>query len=618
MPNSLNSIEDGPFFQLRNRFDKVLEDGGNRVFADLSGGIVTYAELLREMNQLDSAFQDIGLSVGDRAAIFSKNERAVIVLFLSLLRSGYTPVIGDGDATATEFKECLEVCQPAIVFADTSLSSTPSIEQTVSSSRIVQIDQEPKTTTSKAKFSLSQLFNIPENPERRQITEPPELAMLVFTSGTTSMPKAVELTHGNLVAQLRIFSEVYLFNSDTKLLNLLPLHHVDGIIRGPLTALWFQGSIHRPIPFSVQNTPRILSSIAAKRLTHFISVPAMLNIIERVGRTESDTFQTPSFKFVISSADLLTEQLWKRVEQTFNIPVVNAYGLSEVVCDALFAGPDQETRKIGSIGIPVGCEAAILDNSGKSVAIGEVGELTISGPTVMRGYFNDEELTKQVIKGGNFHTGDLVRQREDGIYEFVGRKKTAIVSAGVTINPEAVTKVVCEIPGVAEAIVFGVDDANRNQRLVAAIVPETGRTISSTEAAAYCREHLSSERRPSEFHILDALPRTASGKVQMKELTSLASMKHADLPEKDVLSIAASCFGVLKEGLSANSTPFNTEGWDSLAHMTLIEELELQFEIMFSAHQIAQISSLGDAIEFVDEARREKQKLASSSHHIIF
>ena len=401
----------------------------------------------------------------------------------------------------------------------------------------------------------------------------------------------MELTHENLIAQLAIFEDIYGFDSATRLLNLLPLHHVDGLIRGPLVALWFGGHLYRQTPFSVQNVPAILKEFGEKNITHFITVPAMLRIVARIGSDARETFIRPDFRFILCSADLLDAALWSHVEETFNVPVVNAYGLSEVVCDALFAGPDNASRRIGSLGRPHGCTAAILDDDFRPVPEGEAGELVLSGPTVMRGYFNAPELTATVIRNGSFHTGDYARVGPDGLYDFVGRKKTAIVSAGATIHPESVTIVLTTMPGVAEAVAFGVPDAARGEKLVAA------------------------ERTPAEFRIMASLPRGASGKVLMAELTAGTAAAPAGLAEEQasfteesgsleekVCMVAAKCFNVDAAGLSAESTPFNTDGWDSLAHMTLIEELELTFDMQFSAAEIASIAALGDAIEFIEGA----------------
>ncbi|CAN0475704.1 unnamed protein product, partial [Discosporangium mesarthrocarpum] len=378
----------------------------------------------------------------------------------------------------------------------------------------------------------------------------------------------------NLIAQLTIFDEVYGFDSGTRLLNLLPLHHVDGLIRGPLTALWFGGYLYRQTPFSVQNVPAILNALTEKDITHFITVPAMLRIVARIGSDKRDAFSGPNFRFILCSADLLDAQLWSHVEETFKIPVVNAYGLSEVVCDALFAGPENATRRIGSLGRPYGCTAMVLDDDFSPVPAGETGELVLSGPTVMRGYFNAPDITRTVLRDGAFHTGDYVRINPDGLYDFVGRKKTAIVSAGATIHPETVAIILSTMPGVAEAVAFGVPDTARGEKLVAAIAPQPGQEITSADAFAFCRKHLSAERTPAEFRIMTSLPRGASGKVLIAELIGGTANDVAVLAEEPatfveesggleekVCAVAAKCFNVDATGLSAESTPFNTDGW---------------------------------------------------------
>jgi long-chain acyl-CoA synthetase len=587
-----------------NHLDRMLNANLSKEFADLANGIISYDALAQDMRRFAVIFGAKDLIAGDRVLVASKDERAVVTLFLALLRSGLTPVIGDADITGPELGELLEVCQPAAIIADDAMFNEAELEGRLPTDRIMSITDVQKT------------LEITHDPGVwPEIETRPEVALLVLTSGTTSTPKAVELTYENLIAQLTIFKDIYGFDSATRLLNLLPLHHVDGLIRGPLVTLWFGGYLFRQIPFSVQNVPEIMKKFADRKITHFITVPAMLRIIDRIGSDNRQAFSGPDFRFILCSADLLDAALWGHVQETYNVPVVNAYGLSEVVCDALFAGPDNATRRIGSLGRPYGCKADILDDNGNPVSVGETGELVLSGPTVMRGYFNAPDLTANVLKNGAFHTGDYARVGEDGLYDFVGRKKTAIVSAGATIHPESVTIVLSTMPDVAEAVAFGVPDAARGEKLVAAIAPKPGTTITSADVSAFCRKHLSAERTPAEYRIMTSLPRGASGKVLMAELTSAKANALNTLAEEQaefdegsgsleekVCAVAAKCFNVDAGGLSVDSTPFNTDGWDSLAHMTLIEELELTFDIQFSAAEIASMASLGDAMEFVEEA----------------
>lgn len=571
--------------------DRALAERPDRIFVTAAGGALTYGACATRMRQLAAAFAALDLPTGARVLLRSRDDLAIIPLFLALLRAGLVPVVADAEATDVEYAELAELCDVAAVFSDRPAPIASARRQVGIGPELDRLAEAAPPVA----FPATVPAGVP--------------AVLILTSGTTATPKAVELGHHSLLAQLDIFAQVYGFGPDLRMMNLLPLHHVDGLFRGPLATLWFGGTLDRSLRFSVQAVPAILEQIETGAFTHFISVPAMLRIIERVGGLRPGAFRRPGFRFVLSSADLLDAALWRRFETRFGVPVVNAYGLSEVVCDALFAGPDPGTRRIGSLGRPVGCQARILRPDGAEAGPGETGELVLSGPTVMQGYFNDPAQTAAVLAGGWFHTGDLARQGPDGLFDFVGRRKTAIVSAGQTIHPEAATQVLATLPGVAEAVAFGLPDPAIGERLVAAVVAEPGANLTPAGLAAGVRDRLSAERAPREYRVLTELPRGASGKVSIPAL--LAAWDRAAAPSPaaetppDVLEIAATCFNVPVAQLSYDSTPFDTEGWDSLAHMTLIEALEEAFGIRFSALQIAQIVTLADARDFIAEQRAE-------------
>ncbi|CAN0605709.1 unnamed protein product, partial [Ectocarpus sp. 12 AP-2014] len=170
--------------------------------------------------------------------------------------------------------------------------------------------------------------------------------------------------------------------------------------------------------FSAQACPDIFVDLAHHCVTHLITVPAMLRILHRA--LDPTCIQMPaSMRFVLCSADHLDETLWQSAEKDFGVPVVNAYGLSEVVCDALIAGPDSESRVVGSIGVARGLEAKVIGVDGQDCADGQTGELVIIGDTVMQGYVADPEATANVLQNGAFRTGDLVQRREDGLYSYM-------------------------------------------------------------------------------------------------------------------------------------------------------------------------------------------------------
>ena len=277
----------------------------NQNFLTVGTEQLSYAALGERMARFNGLVRQMGLCVGDRVAILSDDDMAVVTIFFALLRAGLTAVVGDGKATPDELVRLLTAADPAALFADSILLETTGDRIKLADSRIVRVQPADQTDSMPGNVfriypdlfeDFEPLAKYPEVPEET-------LALIVFTSGTTSRPKGVSLTHANLNAQLDIFGEVYGFNDRSRILNVLPLHHVDGLIRGPLAALRFGGQIFRPMRFSIPTLDALLSNIPSQGITHFITVPAMLNLINRLADPESGMFQSPDFHFVICSAD---------------------------------------------------------------------------------------------------------------------------------------------------------------------------------------------------------------------------------------------------------------------------------------------------------------------------
>lgn len=549
----------------------------DRLIALLPDGPLKAPELRERISGVGQALLDHA-TPGATIAISCRTDRFVIAAVTACLRLGYPVLICDPQGTTEETSALLKHCEASVLVTD--IFPNPFA------------DQVPEL------FVLD-ATNIKAGDEARQfpLTTPPPTALLVATSGTTDKPKVVALSHANLLAQYQIFSDVYGFDANTRALNILPLHHVDGIIRGPLLALWYGAVLIRTRSFSPQASLDVIADIETHNATHLITVPAMLRILHRAYDTR--TFHMPpSMRFILCSADHLDANLWRMAEQDFGVPVVNAYGLSEVVCDALIAGPDKESRVIGSIGVARGLVAKVIGADGQDCADGETGELVIIGDTVMQGYVSNQAGTAEVLQDGNFRTGDLVQRRADGVFLYMGRKKNVVVVGGVTINPEAVTEVLSSLPGVAEACAFG-HNTETDEALLAAVCPLPGSQLDLDAINEECRKRLSPERQPSRLVILEQLPRRETGKVDQ---LAIAAAAFPNVSKKSVEEIAATCFNVPIENLSDSSSPFDTPGWDSLAHMNFIELLEETFDFTMSPGDVASLMSISDAIEIV---RRE-------------
>lgn len=283
------------------------------------------------------------------------------------------------------------------------------------------------------------------------------------------------------------------------------------------------------------------------------------------------------------------------------------YGLSETGTSATFAGPDEASRRIGTVGLPVNCAVRVVDDQGTEVPRGETGELLIAGEQLMRGYHGAPEATADVLLDGWFRTGDLARQEPEGHLVIVGRRRNLIIVGGRNVSPEEVAAVITRHETVADAVVVGRPDPVWGEQIVA-LVTTAGAAPSGDALTEWCRERLSEHKLPRAWIFLDALPRTASGKVRLEEARRIAlerqrSAEAEDLELADqIIAIAARVLRVRPEHLDAGSAPGDTPGWDSLAHMELVVEVEAALGIELTALEIMAIEDLG-SLERICRAR---------------
>lgn len=593
---------------------------------------VTYGELFRSVRQIAGLCEAWGLSRGDRVALATADDISKIRLFFAFLRLGITSVILDPGAGRSEARTLIEAADVKAVFADRAFLDRAQVARFVPPGTLVMPVESGKKP---ARGGVSRFLG-----RRRQAGDPAsfpgvlndagesdrlpadvaadDLAYILFTSGTTSRPKGVEITHANLFAQERTFVRQYGLDRAAEILNVLPMFHTDGLTHGPVLAFMAGATVHRPGRFQVDTLDHLLKSIYTLQITHFITVPAVLGLINNTGEEFDDTFRTPDFKFLISTAAYLDPQLWRDVEQRFGIRIVNVYGLTETVCEALYCGPDDVTRKIGTVGKPIDCEARVVDTAGNPLGVGEVGELVIKGDHVMRGYFRQPEETAEVLKDGWFHTGDLATRDEDGFYTIVGRKKNVIIRGGINVYPEDVTCVLRQIPGVLDATTFGLEHATWGERVISCIETVSEANLDVETVFAHCSEHLAREKVPNTILLMSELPRGPAGKVLLNDVKALAEERIAadsgqqltgNIQER-LFKIAAHQFKVGVDKISNASNPENTSGWNSLAHAEFLMELERNFDIRIGPRDFMSIGSVGDALKVVE------RKLAEQDEHV--
>ncbi len=338
---------------------------------------------------------------------------------------------------------------------------------------------------------------------------------LMYTSGTTSRPKGVPITYGNLLWKNVAHILEFGITSADRTLVAGPLYHVGGLDL-PATGVLYAGG-------SVVILPRfdavaVLETIAAEQITNVWLAPAMVNQILALDRPER--YDTRSVRFVINGGEKMPVPLIQRILQTFpGAWFADAYGLTETVSGDTFLDADHTIEKIGSVGKPVmHLELRIVDADGQEAAPDELGEIALRGPKVFHGYWRDPGATASAIRDGWFFTGDVGRVDGDGYLFIEDRKKDMIVSGGENIASPEVERVLYEHTAVLEAAVIAMPDPRWGETPMAFVALQPGATVTAEELTAHCASKLAKFKVPKRIDFVDTLPRNPSGKVLKRVL----------------------------------------------------------------------------------------------------
>ena len=336
---------------------------------------------------------------------------------------------------------------------------------------------------------------------------PDEIALVIYTSGTTGRPKGVMLSHANTIAMASSARHVLQLDETTRTLLVLPLFHVNGIMVSTLAPLSAGGAVHIERKFDPKTFFATLGSVGA---SFFSGVPTIYAILLTVPRPTPE--QVSSLKFVICGAAPASTELLRDTQELLGVPVLEGYGLSEGSC-ASTLNPLNGVRKAGSVGIAMGGQQVrVVDENDASLPTGELGEVVISGPTVMAGYLNRPEETARTVINGWLHTGDIGRLDDDGYLTIVDRIKDMIIRGGENIYPKEIETAAYGITGVTGAASVGKPDAIMGEVPVLFLSVAPDAAISADSVMATLGTQLSRYKLPAEVHFLDAIPTNAVGK----------------------------------------------------------------------------------------------------------
>jgi long-chain acyl-CoA synthetase len=394
----------------------------------------------------------------------------------------------------------------AHVVADSGIDTVVTIPQLAprlkdADLKIVDLTQLPQTPP----FAIKPHFPTPS---------PDDMAVLLYTSGTSGLPKGVILTYGNLQSDVDAAIEHANLQHGHKFLGVIPLFHAFGLTAGMLAPI----QLAAPVVYISRFSPvAMLNAIREHKLSIVFGVPAMYGAITHLKNASPDDFK--HIYALMSGGDALPSTLREAFQARFGIPILEGYGLSETSPVVTLNVP--QAQRPGSVGLPVpGAEVRIVDDNGNTLGGNQEGEVWLKGPMIMKGYHNlPAETAAALTADGYFKSGDLGRVDDDGYLYITGRKKDLIITGGEKAVPREIEETLNRHPAVAESAVVGKKDPSRGEVVVAFVTLKEGQTVTGDQLRNFAREqNLATFKVPREVFIIDELPRSPTGKVLKRTL----------------------------------------------------------------------------------------------------
>lgn len=479
--------------------------------ADDSGASLTYRELWQEAgNWADRLQAGWGIGPGCRVALLLPGGVEFVALFLGILRRGAAAAPFNTKLAPAELRRIVENCAPELlVVAPRQLPKLQEAWPGYPEQRLLVWPGEEEAFPG-APSPAGTAEGLPEPREE-------DCAALIYTSGTTGNPKGVILTHGNVVHSVLSYAQVLPLSEEDTTVIAVPLFYVTGLIAQLLLFLALGGTSVILRRFDENNLLRLLER---HRATFFHAVETVF--IKLLGAAERPGVALSALRLAACGGGPIMPRTIAELKAW--LPYLDfrpVYGLTETSSPASVMPVDVNTcrDRVRSAGRPIPVvDCRMVDEAGKDVASGEVGELWLRGPVMSPGYFRNPGATAAAFHDGWFATGDLARLDEDGFLYIQDRKKDMIIRGGEKVFPTEVEAVLTGHPAVAEAAVVGVPDPLYGESVKAFVVPAPGKAPSGTELEAWLRERLARYKVPSAYVFLRQLPRSANGKILRREL----------------------------------------------------------------------------------------------------
>jgi oxalate---CoA ligase len=571
---------------------------------------LTYRRLSQQIDLTVESLIAMGVGRNDRLAMVVPNGPEAAVAFLAVASVAVSAPINPY-LQAEEFDFLLSDLKPRAFMIQSGMD-LPAID--IAEKREIPVVRlSPVLEESAGVFTLS--GESKNHLSAGGFAEPIDVALVLHTSGTTSRPKMVPLTHGNICNSAQNIRAVLKLTPADCCLSVMPLFHVHGLIGALLSTISAGASIFCTPGFYA---PRFFDWMKECNPTWYTAVPTMHQAILARSKNNLDVISHSKLRFIRSSSSALPPQVMTALEKTFNVPVIESYGMTEASHQMSSNPLPPNKRQAGSVGLPAGPEIEIMDAEGNLLPHDEIGEVVIRGPTIMRGYDNNPDANATAFVKGWFRTGDQGYLDQEGFLTLTGRLKEIINRGGEKISPREIDEVLLGHPCVAQAIAFGLPHPKLGEDIAAAIVLREGTSATEWEIQQFVARRLADHKIPRKIVFLKEIPKGPTGKIQRIGLAARlglgqssnepileagAEYKAPSTPlEGKIARIWSQVLGI--ERISVNDNFFDLGG-DSIQARVIASKLcealqrrDIPLVTFLHAPTIEKMASLLDAKEF--------------------
>lgn len=569
---------------------------------------ITYKQLLAQVNVIIAALEEFGIGQNDRLAIVLPGGAQAAMIFLGVSCAAISAPLNPS-CQDNEFEWYLtDLPAKAIVVQSHQNSAALQAAQRLGVQVIeLALSADPASDLFTLKTSM------PGSPVRRRPVASDDAALILHTSGTTSKPKKVPLTHGNLCASAFSVRDALGLTDSDRCLGVMPLFHIHGLVGGLLASLAAGGTFSPAPSFDGERFFQWMEEI---KPTWYTAVPAIHQEILSRARGRAAIEATGRLRFIRSSSAPMPRRLMAQMEEAFKVPVIEAYGMTEASHQITSNHLASSGRKPGSVGTAADTEIAIMDETGNFVAQGNPGEVVLRGVNVTAGY-EAGELNRRAFVHGWFRTGDLGYLDADGFLFLTGRLKEIINRGGEKISPREIDEALLGHPDVLQAVAFATPHASLGEDLAAAVVVGDPTRTTETGIRDYLAGQLPVFKIPSQVLIVDDIPKGSTGKVRRNELAEefakrlqgsfLAPRNHL---EARVARIYAEVLEIERVGAEDN---FFALGGDSLRAMQVLSRIRSLFSVNLSIATLffnATVAQFAEQVSASIEALDQNSKTA--------